>query len=114
MSIKEVDYETLDLLINLKFKLNSSINDIYENIDNINLNYLNNDILLKKIILNSRENKLKDNNLFISNYCEIHNNIDKILYDNCLHEWINDEIDEPLDRSRNICYCKHCFIYKKK
>ena len=54
MSMNEIDYETLDLLITLKFKLNSSINDIYEIVDNINLNYLNNDILLKILILNSR------------------------------------------------------------
>ena len=114
MSITDIDYETLDLLITLKFKLNSSINDIYEITDNINLNYLSNNILLKKIILNSRENKLKDNNLFSNNFQEIHNNIDEILYHNCLHEWIEDVVDEPIDRSKNICYCKYCFIYKKK
>tara|TARA_Y100001980_G_C14200308_1_gene64096 strand:- start:84 stop:428 length:345 start_codon:yes stop_codon:yes gene_type:complete len=114
MSITNIDYETLDLLINLKFKLNSSINDIYEIIDNINLDYLNNDTLLKKIILNSRENKLQDSNLFLNNYKELYNNIDQILFKNCLHEWIEDVVDEPIDISKNICYCKHCFIYKKK
>ena len=38
----------------------------------------------------------------------------EILYEKCNHEWVKDIIEESLEREREICYCKHCFYYKKK
>ena len=40
------------------------------------------------------------------------NDIDEILIKECDHNWIDDVIDEPLDRSRNICYCSKCYCRK--
>ena len=49
---------------------------------------------------------------FLERQTELLRNIDEILLKLCDHNWIHDVIDEPLERSRNICYCGKCYCRK--
>lgn len=49
------------------------------------------------------ENKIKFNNNLIEK-------INKILFEKCDHEWVNDYIDIDCEYGKNISYCKICNI----
>jgi hypothetical protein len=87
--------ETINLEIILKnnnyyYENNSILNEY----NHFNINNNINEILKKKITFNKY----------------LIEKINKILFENCNHEWINDYIDIDCEYGRNICYCKICNI----
>ena len=39
---------------------------------------------------------------------------EKVIYENCEHYWVHDDIDITPDRSKHIIYCEICELSKKK
>ena len=111
--------DTFDIeeLVNLKFTIDKNINECKLLLSNINSNKLITTIdnldFYDKIILYIYNCKKGINDLL-----KIQNNmiekIDNILLNQCSHCWIDDVIEEALEREHAICYCNKCFIYKKK
>lgn len=43
---------------------------------------------------------------------EVIQDITSFLKTNCIHEWVNDDIDLQLDKTMNIYYCNYCGLSK--
>jgi hypothetical protein len=84
----------LDNLIDKKIELEKEVNYLKKNVNKLQREKLNHqkthEINEKIKILENIENKLNEL---------------------CLHNWIEDVIDEPF-KSWNICYCSICFSRK--
>lgn len=109
--------ELLDQLVNLKFLINktmSSSSEFIRSIEETNIPLYTNDLNILNIIGKYQNKNIKNNDDLLKQQKNLYIDIDKILLKNCDHEWIDDVVEEPLERERNICYCKHCFYYKKK
>tara|TARA_B100001093_G_scaffold505030_1_gene561707 strand:- start:609 stop:950 length:342 start_codon:yes stop_codon:yes gene_type:complete len=100
----------LDTLIDLKFSLEREINAIRDNNNKFKLLYYSSskDFNINKIISQHNSNNILFGKDYFNNQIKLLEEVDKILKDNCQHEWIEDSIDEPL-HSWNICYCQKCF-----
>ena len=107
-----MENNSLEQLIQLKFSLEKEINVLQENHDNLKFRkeITNND---KIIFTQYNINILLFGKDYLVKQKELLNQVNKILFENCDHNWIEDYIDEPL-RSRYICYCSKCYLYKSK
>ena len=113
---KEVS-ELIDELVKLKFCINKNIGSYQELINDINefnLDILSKDLDIVSLIDKYKEETIAAGQVLSEQQNSIYLKIDQILYEKCEHEWVDDYIEEPLERERHICYCKHCFYYKKK
>jgi len=107
-----MENNSLEQLIQLKFSLEREINILQENHEKLEFRkqmYNNND----KIIITQYNTNIK---MFGKDYLreqkQLLNEINKILEQQCDHNWIEDEIDEAFS-TRYICYCSKCYLYKK-
>lgn len=107
-----MENNSLEQLIQLKFSLEKEINVLQENHDNLKFRkeITNND---KIIFTQYNINIVLFGKDYLVKQKELLNQVDKILFENCDHNWINDAIDEPLS-TKYICYCGKCYIYKTK
>ena len=103
----------LDDIIQFKFDIEREVESLNNNFakyfSNIQLFKNSNKLFINQYKLNIKmfgEEYLKQQIILLKE-------VDKYLYENCEHNWINDTIDEPL-YSRNICYCGKCYLYKSK
>lgn len=109
--------DKLNKLIELKFTIEKEISAaeiLFKKISEINLLDITQDldIVSKLTIYKYNINHISSSFLEIQKSMLI--TIENLLNKHCEHDWIYDIIDEPLERSRQICYCSKCFIYKKK
>ncbi len=107
-----MENNSLEQLIQLKFSLEKEINILQENHEKLQFRKQisnKND----KIIITQYDTNIK---MFGKDYLreqkQLLNEVNKILEEQCDHNWIEDVIDEPLT-SRYICYCSKCYLYKK-
>ena len=109
---------SVEKLVNFKFCIEreyNSLNDLLKNLESTNwIDMVNHDIEIYAKFAQYRNNVPKIGNLFLEMQRKLIEEIDELLMKKCNHNWIEDSIDEPLDRSRDICYCSKCFIYTKK
>ena len=95
-----------DNLISLKFNLDKCISAINDKND---FSSENNDV--KKILKDLKEintvNKVDD---YVLNLAYLIKQIDCFLEKNCDHDWFHDTVEYGLDNSKDIKYCKKCFI----
>ena len=61
---------------------------------------LRQDIQLLKVELEEKEMRLRET--------------EDVIYENCSHYWIHDDIDIAPDQSKHIIYCEICELSKKK
>ena len=106
----------LNDLIDIKFIIEQNIRSNTSNILTLVDFNLDESLLLYNLDIYSVFVKYKENisttgSIFLEKQKELQKTVDKILLDQCLHNWISDIVDEPFG-SRNICYCSNCFIYK--
>ena len=102
----------IEELINLKFDVEREINILHETFEKSKKSYLlnsANDLDIYKVFAKHRLNIEFVGTTFLEKQTELLKNIDEILLKLCDHNWIHDVIDEPLERSRNICYCGKCY-----
>ena len=114
---KYFSYELVEELVKLKFCINQKMEscvELIKSIDEINLGLFSKDLDIVSIIDKYKQESNLAGRVLSEQQNSIYLQIDKILYEKCEHEWIHDYIEEPLERERHICYCKHCFYYKKK
>ena len=104
-------------LVKLKFIINKKVEtsqEMIELLEEINLDLLSNNLNILSLINNFKKECISNNSLLSKQQNSLYIKIDEILYKKCKHEWISDIIEESLEKEREICYCKHCFYYKKK
>lgn len=114
---KYFDTEIIDELTKLKFCINKKMNsceELIQSINEINLGVLSKDLEVVSMINKYKQESILAGRILSEQQCNIYLKIDKILYEKCNHEWVDDFIEDSLERVRPICYCKHCFYYKKK
>jgi len=104
----------IEELINLKFNVEKQINNIHTSFEKSKNNLVSNskDINIYKVFATYSINIEFFGSTFLEKQKALLNDIDEILIKECDHNWIHDVIDEPLDRSRNICYCSKCYCRK--
>lgn len=104
----------IEELINLKFNVEKQINNIHTSFEKSKNNLVSNskDINIYKVFATYSINIEFFGSTFLEKQKVLLNDIDEILIKECDHNWIHDVIDEPLDRSRNICYCSKCYCRK--
>jgi hypothetical protein len=105
----------IEELINLKFAVERQINSLHESFEKYKRPYLLNsvsDLEIYKIFATHSINIELFGSSFLEKQTELLGNIEKILLNECDHNWIHDVIDEPLERSKNICYCSKCYCRK--
>jgi len=106
--------DSLSHMIQLKFSIereHSTLYNTFGELKKLSLLPGNKDIELYRIVKLYSQNIERLGNEFLEKQKELLGEIDKILMKKCNHNWIEDIIDEPF-RSRDICYCSNCFIYK--
>lgn len=111
------NYQIIDELVSLKFMVNKKMQLCEELINSIKLikgPLLSNDLDLISFIVKYKEKSMLTGSILSEEQNSLYMKIDEILYEKCNHEWVKDIIEESLEREREICYCKHCFYYKKK
>ena len=124
-NIQETEYSTqetesntnIEKLIQLKFSVEreyNSLNNLFTNIENINWVNMSTDLDIYAKLSLYRLSIETTGRQFLEIQQKLINDIDEILMKKCEHNWIEDIIDEPLERSRDICYCSKCYIYTKK
>jgi hypothetical protein len=106
-----MENNSLEQLIQLKFSLEKEVNILQENHEKLEFRkQLDNH---NKMIITQYDTNIK---MFGKNYLreqkQLLYEVNKILEEQCDHNWIEDVIDEPLS-SRYICYCSNCYLYKK-
>ena len=106
-----MENNSLEQLIQLKFSLEKEVNILQENHEKLEVRkQLGNN---NKMIITQYDTNIK---MFGKNYLreqkQLLYEVNKILEEQCDHNWIEDVIDEPLS-SRYICYCSNCYLYKK-
>jgi len=109
--------ELINELVKLKFCINKNIGscqELIENMNEINLGVFSKDLDIVSLIDKYKQETIAAGQILSEQQNSIYSKIDDILYEKCDHEWVDDYIEEPLERERPICYCKHCFYYKKK
>ena len=114
---KYFSYELIEELVKLKFCINKKIEsceELIQSINEINLDLFSNDLDFVSTIDKYKQESIMAGRVLSEQQDSIYLEIDKILLQKCQHEWVDDYIEEPLERERHICYCKHCFYYKKK
>lgn len=114
---KLYDQQVIDELIKLKFCINKKItscDELIKSIQDINLSLFSKDLDILSIIDKYKQESISTGRILSEQQNFIYRKIDEILLEKCEHEWINDYIEDSLEREREICYCKHCFYYKKK
>ena len=114
---KNKNTQNVEKLIQLKFVVEreyNSLTDIFTNMENINWIHMSNDLDIYATLALYKNNMEITGRLFLELQKKLINDIDETLMKKCEHNWIEDVIDEPLDRSRDICYCSKCYIYTKK
>lgn len=114
---KFFNFELIEELVKLKFCINKkmeSCQELIQYIDEINLALFSKDLHILSIVDKYKEESIAAGRVLSEQQNSIYIKIDEILYEKCEHEWVDDYIEEPLERERDICYCKHCFYYKKK
>ena len=107
----------IERLIQLKFSIEreyNSLKDLFTSMENINWVEMSNDLDIYSNLALYRNTIETTGRQFLEGQRKLINDIDEILMKKCEHNWIEDVIDEPLDRSRDICYCSKCYIYTKK
>ncbi len=105
----------IEELINLKFMVERQINSLHGAFEKYERPYLLNsdkDLEIYKIFAIHSINIELFGSSFLEKQRELLVSIEKILLKECDHDWIHDVIDEPLERSRNICYCSKCYCRK--
>lgn len=105
----------IENILYLKFSIEKEIESISSNIDRLNCcNYQSQplDNLDLKIYTQLNTNIRMFGKEYLREQKTLLAEINKILENNCEHNWINDTVDEPLS-SKEICYCSKCFLYKK-
>ena len=116
-TLEKIDtYDSLNDLVQLKFNIEREYNTLYNTFDQVKKMKLLagcKDIEVYRILTVYSQNIELMGNEFLEKQKELLDQIDEKLMKNCNHSWIEDTIDEPF-RSRDICYCSNCFIYKKK
>ena len=101
----------IEELINLKFVVERQINSLrgsFEKSKTHNLLNGTGDLNIYKIFATYSINIELFGSSFLEKQTELLANIEGILLKECDHNWIHDVIDEPPERSRNICYCGKC------
>ena len=114
---KYFSYELIEELVKLKFCINQkmgSCDELIQSIDEINLGVFTKDLDIVSIVDKYKQESIAAGRVLSEQQNSIYSKIDEILFEKCEHEWVDDYIEEPLERERQICYCKHCFYYKKK
>uniref|UniRef100_A0A6C0AYC0 Uncharacterized protein n=1 Tax=viral metagenome TaxID=1070528 RepID=A0A6C0AYC0_9ZZZZ len=107
---------SLNDLIQLKFNVEHEYSTLYNTFDQVKkmkLLSINKDVELYTILRVYSQNIEHMGNEFLEKQKNLLEQINEILMKKCNHNWIEDTIDEPF-RSRDICYCSNCYIYKKK
>jgi len=102
----------LEELINLKFAVERQFSILFETFEKAKEYRLVNtsaDLDIYALFAVYDNNIETIGQLFLEKQTELLRSIDEILMRKCDHNWIHDVIDEPLDRSRNICYCGKCY-----
>ena len=102
----------LEELINLKFAVERQFSILFETFKKAKEHRLVNtsaDLDIYAIFAVNNNNIETNGELFLEKQTELIKSIDAILLKKCDHNWIHDVIDEPLERSRNICYCGKCY-----
>ena len=112
-----MQYSHLEDLVIVKFTIEKQINttkELLSNIsNNLNIQFISDRELINKIILYQFLTRRTLNQL-LKMQNNLLNSIQEILYNQCQHQWVNDIVEEPLEKERTICYCSKCLIYKKK
>ena len=108
----ECNKTNLEELINLKFAVERQFSILFETFKTSKDHHLVNtsadlDIYAAFALYNN--NIEMSGQIFLEKQTELIRNIDEILLKKCDHNWIHDVIDEPLERSRDICYCGKCY-----
>lgn len=114
---KYFSYELIEELVKLKFCINKkmeSCDELIQSIDEINLGVFTKDLDILSIVDKYKQESIAAGRVLSEQQNSIYSKIDEILFEKCEHEWVDDYIEEPLERERHVCYCKHCFYYKKK
>ena len=109
--------QNIEKLIQLKFIVEreyNSLEDLFTSIAGTDLVHMTKDLDIYAKLLLYRNNMEIIGRQFLDLQKNLLNDIDELLMRKCEHNWIEDVIDEPLDRSRDICYCSKCYIYTKK
>jgi hypothetical protein len=105
-----MENNSLEQLIQLKFSLEKEVNILQENHEKLEFRK---QVGNNKMIITQYDTNIK---MFGKNYLreqkQLLYEVNKILEEQCDHNWIEDVIDEPLS-SRYICYCSNCYLYKK-
>lgn len=107
----------IEKLIQLKFSIEreyNSLTDLFTNMESINWINMSSDLEIYAKLAFYRNTIETTGRQFLEGQKKLINDIDEILMKKCEHDWIEDVIDEPLERSRDICYCSKCYIYTKK
>ena len=104
-----MENNSLEQLIQLKFSLEKEVNILQENHEKLEFRkQLGNNN--NKMIITQYDTNIK---MFGKNYLreqkQLLYEVNKILEEQCDHNWIEDVIDEPLS-SRYICYCSNCYF----
>ena len=104
----------MENIIQLKFSLEREIDVLTRNFDLYEYNsYTTKTPDETKIFTQYNSNKTMFGKNYLTEQKALLEEVNKILLEKCDHNWIEDSVDEPL-RSRYICYCGKCYIYKTK
>ena len=104
----------MENIIQLKFSLEREIDVLTRNFDLYEYNsYTTKTPDEIKLLTQYNTNKTMFGKNYLTEQKALLEEINKILLEKCDHNWIEDSVDEPL-RSRYICYCGKCYIYKTK
>ena len=109
---------SVEKLVNFKFCIEreyNSLNDLLKNLESKNwIDIVNHDIEIYAKVAQYKNTIKTTGYQFLEGQRKLLDDIDETLIKKCEHNWIEDTIDEPLERSKNICYCSKCYIYTKK
>lgn len=98
-------YKLVNMFLLQTYEIDVQLNQLHQDIDNLDNNYFMKNNLLHFFPTVPEQHFDNLNNL--------KNIIEHKLDNICIHEWIDDYIDDSSETSQHICYCKLCEVSKK-